>query len=456
MDVGTRDEAKQTSIEVFCCYARRDQRFLIELKKHLYPLQREGLITLWADVDIDAGMEWKKEIDRHLYTAQLILLLISPDFMASEYCYSIEMRRAIERHDRGEAEVIPVILRTTDNWQEAPFGKLQAVPQAANGVLKPIQKWGQNRDDAYASVVGGIRRAIKDLGTPSRKEGDRSSAVEPLAPRNKAPILRRYDDGAIREELPSLSVSNAEYEQLMSPPSAVIERNNSEVISTSLPPNPPRRFKMITRRRVLLGAAGLAILGGASCYLWIHPNPSSPVSSPFNVYTDAYARGNHYTPTGFMGDSNTIKLTESWRENPHSGTTCIRADYSGIATQNNYWAGVYWQDPPNNWGWTLWQTGHNLSKLSQLSFWVRGNTGNEQMQFFVGGISGFYGDSLQPAVYAQSGDANVITCTVSWQQITINLKGQDLTHIIGGFAWIASQADNPQGVTFYLDDIIFT
>jgi hypothetical protein len=454
-----------TPIEIFISYANKDLSYLRHLRTCLVPLQREGYIQLWYDADISPGTDWKQAIKKYLETVQVILLLISPDFMASEYCYSIEMRRAIERHERGEAKVIPVILRTTDNWQEAPFGKLQAVPRAANGTLKPIQKWGQNRDDAYASVVGGIRRAIKDLGTPSGEEGDRSSAVEPLAPRNETPILRRSDDGAIREELPSLSVSKAEaeYEQLVSPSSAVIERNNSEVISTSpteisnLPPNTPRHFKMITRRRVLLGAAGLAILGSAyPCYRWLHPPPSSPVSSPFNVYTDAYARGNHYTPTGFMGDSNAIKLTESWRENPHSGITCIRVDYSATSTQNNYWAGVYWQDPPNNWGWTLWQTGYNLSKISQLSFWVRGNTGNEQIQFFAGGIGGFYGDSLNPAVYAQSGDANVITCTTSWQQITINLKGKDLTHIIGGFAWVASQADNPQGVTFYLDDIIFT
>jgi len=80
-------------IEVFCCYAREDQPLLLDLKTHLMPLQREGLITLWADIDINAGEEWEKEIHRHLNTAQIILLLISSDFLASEYCYSIEMQR---------------------------------------------------------------------------------------------------------------------------------------------------------------------------------------------------------------------------------------------------------------------------------------------------------------------------------------------------------------------------
>lgn len=230
----------------------------------------------------------------------------------------------------------------------------------------------------------------------------------------------------------------------------------------SIPPEEsPTLFKKPTRRKFLLslagGAAGLALLGGAyEGYQWIHPLPSSPVSSPFNVFTEADDRGNHYVPTGFMGDSNTVKMRENWRENPHSGKTCIRVDYNSTDPQNNYWAGVYWQDPPNNWGWTLWRTGYNLSKLSQLSFWVRGNQGNEQIQFFIGGINGFYGDSLQPALYAVSGDTNWITLTTSWQQVLINLKGKDLTHIIGGFGWSTDTYHNPHGAIFYLDDIIFT
>src|SRR6266487_1759942 len=98
-------------VKIFCCYARKDQQIMNELRKHLIPLQRQELITLWADIDIDAGEEWEKVIDQHLNTAQIILLLISPDFMASEYCYSKEMMRALERHKRGEARVIPILLR---------------------------------------------------------------------------------------------------------------------------------------------------------------------------------------------------------------------------------------------------------------------------------------------------------------------------------------------------------
>ncbi len=81
----------ETPLQVFCCYARKDQPLLQELKAHLALLVREGLITLWADGDIDAGMEWEEEIHHHLNAAHIILLLISPDFMASDYCYGIEM-----------------------------------------------------------------------------------------------------------------------------------------------------------------------------------------------------------------------------------------------------------------------------------------------------------------------------------------------------------------------------
>ena len=122
-----------STIEIFCCYAREDQELLRNLQKHLMPLQRQGLITIWSDTDINAGATWEEEIDKHLNTAHIILLLVSPDFMASEYCYSKEMKQAMQRHERGEARVIPIILRPT-YWKGAPFDKLQALPANARPV----------------------------------------------------------------------------------------------------------------------------------------------------------------------------------------------------------------------------------------------------------------------------------------------------------------------------------
>ena len=110
------------AIEVFFSYSHRDEEMRDELEKHLTILKRDGVITTWHDRRIGAGSEWEGQIDEHLNAAEIILLLISVDFLASDYCHDIELRRAMERHEAGEARVIPVILRTVD-WKGAPFGK---------------------------------------------------------------------------------------------------------------------------------------------------------------------------------------------------------------------------------------------------------------------------------------------------------------------------------------------
>src|SRR5436853_5763108 len=103
-------------VNIFFCYAHEDEALLNKLKAHLRPLQRQGLIDVWHDRDISAGTEWERKIDEHINSAQIILLLVSPNFMDSDYCYGKEMKRAIERHERGEARVIPIILEHV-YWQ---------------------------------------------------------------------------------------------------------------------------------------------------------------------------------------------------------------------------------------------------------------------------------------------------------------------------------------------------
>ena len=119
-----------STIEIFYSYAHKDETLREELEKQLSLLQWQGILTGWHDRRIGAGQEWADEINTHLNTANVILLLISPDFMASKYCYGIEVKRAIERHEQGDALVIPIILRPV-HWQGAPFGKLQALPTDA-------------------------------------------------------------------------------------------------------------------------------------------------------------------------------------------------------------------------------------------------------------------------------------------------------------------------------------
>src|SRR5947209_1302849 len=144
-------------IDIFFSYAHEDEALRNELAKQLKLMKRQGFINEWYDRDIDAGTEWKHAIDEHLNTAQIILLLVSPDFISSDYCYETEMMRAMKRYEAREVRVIPVILRPCD-WHSAPFGKLQALPRNA----KPITTWS-NRDDAFLDVAKGIRKVVEDL-----------------------------------------------------------------------------------------------------------------------------------------------------------------------------------------------------------------------------------------------------------------------------------------------------
>src|SRR5437870_13242283 len=143
-------------VKIFFCYAHEDEQLLNKLKNHLFPLKRTGLIDIWHDRDISAGTDWEQQIKSHLNQAQIILLMVSPDFMVSDYCYGIEMQRALERHERGEAQVIPVILRPI-YWQDAPFGKLQALPTDADPITS--SRW-YNLDEAFFSVAKELRSII--------------------------------------------------------------------------------------------------------------------------------------------------------------------------------------------------------------------------------------------------------------------------------------------------------
>ncbi len=159
-------------VNIFLCYAREDELLRQGLEKQLRILRRQSLIEIWHDREIGAGTDWEREITKHLNTADIILLLVSPDFMDSDYCYGIEMQRAMERHERGEALVIPVILRPV-YWQSAPFGKLQALPTDAIPVSS--SKW-HNLDEAFFDIAEGIRKEISKLNAQTLK----ATEQEPL------------------------------------------------------------------------------------------------------------------------------------------------------------------------------------------------------------------------------------------------------------------------------------
>jgi TIR domain len=145
-------------IEVFFSYSHRDEDLRNELADHLSLLERQGIITGWHDRRITSGTEWAGAIDEHLRTANIILLLISSAFLASDYCVDVEMRHAMARHEVGEARVIPIILRAVDDWTSAPFGKLQALPKDGCAVTS----WS-NRDEAFVDIARGIRSVAEEL-----------------------------------------------------------------------------------------------------------------------------------------------------------------------------------------------------------------------------------------------------------------------------------------------------
>ena len=127
---------ERAPVEVFYSYAHADKALREQLELHLSLLRRQGLISEWHDRKIVAGTQWERQINEHLESASLILLLISPEFLASDYCYDIEMQRALERDETKEAQVIPILLRPVDNWQSTPFGQLQVLPTGATPVTK--------------------------------------------------------------------------------------------------------------------------------------------------------------------------------------------------------------------------------------------------------------------------------------------------------------------------------
>jgi len=154
---GEHKQMEGHQLNVFVSYSHKDEEYREELDNHLSILKRQGTIATWNDRKITAGTEWENQIDENLESAEIVLLLISADFLASDYCYDIELKRAIERHDAGEARVIPVIVRSVD-WKGAPFGKLQALPKDG----KPVSTW-DDRDVAFTQVAEGIRKAVDEL-----------------------------------------------------------------------------------------------------------------------------------------------------------------------------------------------------------------------------------------------------------------------------------------------------
>lgn len=147
-------------------------------------LKRQGLIETWHDRRIVPGDQFDRVIGTELEAAHLILLLVSPDFLASDYCYDVEMQRAMQRHEAGEARVVPIILRPCD-WHEAPFGRLNALPKDG----KPVTKW-TDFDDAFLDITEGIKRVLGVSGASSVSSPPPRSRTQTPGPQARSSNLR--------------------------------------------------------------------------------------------------------------------------------------------------------------------------------------------------------------------------------------------------------------------------
>lgn len=191
----------------------------------------------------------------------------------------------------------------------------------------------------------------------------------------------------------------------------------------------------------------MAVLAVTCCKVYGEEAKKAAEGKTFSVYTDSKSPDNHYIPSGWMGDYGDLTMDDKYMGDPRSGSTSIKFVYTAKKAQNNSWAGIYWQNPANNWG--SKKGGFDLTGFNKVTFWVKGEKGGEIIdKFVVGGIKGTYPDTAEVSM-------GPVELTTSWQEYSINLAGKDLSYINGGFCWVANADSNPDGLTFYLDDVKF-
>ena len=146
------------AIEIFYSYVDEDKGMAEKLQKHLILLKRQGLITDWSSAKLELGIDPSEQTMKHLNSAKIILLLISQDYLFSDYQYTVEVERAMERSKARDAIVIPILLSFTEDLESTPFGKLLALPRNR----KPISKWA-DKDEAFADIAKEIRKVVNSL-----------------------------------------------------------------------------------------------------------------------------------------------------------------------------------------------------------------------------------------------------------------------------------------------------
>jgi formylglycine-generating enzyme required for sulfatase activity len=363
-------------IDVFIAYAHEDLAFKNELKKFLAPLLREGRVTVWDDFDINAGEDWDAAIKQRLYSAGVVLLLVSADSLASKYFYGEEVRISLERHQRGDMVLVPIVLRSCD-WTSTPLGALEALP--AKG--KAVSSW-PNRDDAFQDIVTGLRAVINRVEqhrmqkageTEKRRQFEAACLAADQLFHNKRwteaktayqQAQKNYANGAV----PTFADLNARIadcdRQAKKASEEQKERERQQRITeeqarketeqqrraqkpTSYEPAPEWR---ISRLYVLLGAA--LLLAGVGYALWSkNGNQITPTNTPTNATKLSFPdfvliKGGTYT----MGDQFSEGSSD---EKPHTVTVSdfYLSKYEVTFREYDAFCAATGRDKPSDAGW---------------------------------------------------------------------------------------------------------
>ncbi|MFC3077682.1 toll/interleukin-1 receptor domain-containing protein [Phenylobacterium terrae] len=301
---------------VFFSYSHADEGLRDQLEKQLAMLKRQGVIDTWHDRRIGAGVHIDHAINEHINSDEIILLLVSPDFIASDYCYEIEMKRAMERHAAGEAVVVPVILRACD-WHHAPFGKLNATPRDG----KPITQW-PDADEAFLQVAKAVRAAAKGLAKTPQTAAAEPHPSDPRAPLAAPPVAAPAEPRSSNLRL-AKTFTQREKDQFQSDAFDFIARffENSRVELGDRNPGIEGAFRRVDANRffatiyqngkdvarctIYMGGA----IGGGINYIQGHVSDSNSMNESLSVQADDQAM--YLRPMGmaFMGGERDPKLS---------------------------------------------------------------------------------------------------------------------------------------------------
>ncbi|MCB2185519.1 MAG: toll/interleukin-1 receptor domain-containing protein [Deltaproteobacteria bacterium] len=296
-------------VKLFFSYSHEDEDLRNKLETHLALLKREKLLSVWHDRRITAGSEFDTEISSNLESSDIILLLVSADFIASEYCYNREMTRAIQKHQDGSAVVIPVILRPCD-WTSAPFGHLMATPKDGKAVLMFA-----NQDEAFSIIVKDIRAAANSLQKPAT-----NSSAGPLGTisRINGSLPARSSNLRIKKRFSDLERDdflNHSFEyiaQFFQNSLSELDRRNSHITT---------KFKRdsATRFSVYIYDSGQAVVGCSIFHM--HLTQTTP-DIAFSYSTDA--RQNSFNESiSVVNDGYTLQLEPSGMQTFVTGNTGI-------------------------------------------------------------------------------------------------------------------------------------